>query len=213
MKPGVKARSSARTKGSKGQRRGVVNHKLVAWSRGRFSPKSQAIHTHTKSAVLVSRILSSCYSSESREGATQSPPAGPAVPSTSNGLRAIWRSRGPLCLHRSAEGVQLRVLVDLGLRFPASAAKLGRRRRCVGISPLGLVLVPVALFSGVAGELVEVESGVAGFCIGVCVGITSAMRRCSRRVLFCRQWQLREMRKFGEWIGLDFPSASVDGEC
>ena len=118
-----------------------------------------------------------------------------------------------MCLHRSAEGVQLRVLVDLGFRFPSLAERWWRQQRCVGISPLGLVLVPVALFSGVAGELVEVESGVAGSCTGVCVGITSAMRRCSRRVLFCRQWQLREMRKFGEWIGLDFPSASVDGEC
>ena len=185
----------------------------MAWSRGRFSPKSQAIHTHTKSAVLVSRILSSCYSSESREGATQSPPAGPAVPSASSGLRAIWRSRGPLRRRRSVEGVKLRILVGFDFRFPASAVRRWRRRRCVGISPLGLVLVPVALFSGVAGELVEVESGVAGSCTGVCVGITSATRRCSRRVLSCRQWQLREMRRFGEWIGLDFSSASVDGEC
>jgi len=69
--------------------------------------------------------------------------------------------------------------------------------------------------SDVNNEPVEVESGFAGSCLGVCGGccfVDVVERRCSCRVSAWLRRKLWVLWTAGERIDLDFSSATVDDE-
>jgi hypothetical protein len=73
----------------------------------------------------------------------------------------------------------------------------------------------VMLHSSVVNELVEVESGFAGSCVGVrvvCHCVVLVRRRCQRRASSTTQRQLWALWLDGEWIEFGLPSTRVDSE-